>query len=30
MFQTQGVRILKHFKNGLRAKFKCLKVILSW
>ena len=25
-----GVRILKHIKNSLRAKFKCLKVILSW
>ena len=29
-FKPRGVRILKHVKNGLRAKFKCLKVILSW
>ena len=24
------MRILKHIKNGLRVKTKCLKVILSW
>ena len=24
------MRILKHIKNGLRTKFKGLKVILSW
>ena len=29
-FKPRGVRILKHIKNGLRAKFKDLKVILSW
>ena len=27
MFQTQGCTFLKHIKNGLRAEFKCLKVI---
>ena len=31
MFKTQGgVRIFGHIKNGLRTKFECLKVILSW
>ena len=29
-FKPRGVRILKHIKTGLRAKFKGLKVILSW
>ena len=29
-FKPRGVRILKHIKNGLRTKFKGLKVILSW
>ena len=29
MFQTQGCAYFEHVKNGLRAKFKCLKVILS-
>ena len=24
------MHILKHIKNGLRVKSKCLKVILSW
>ena len=24
------MRVLKHIENGLRTKFKCLKVILSW
>ena len=32
MFKTQGggVRIFGHIENGLRTKFECLKVILSW
>ena len=32
-FKPRGrgeVRIFEHIKNGLRTKFECLKVILSW